>query len=177
MEEIATVWGRALFEVAEDQDKLDEVREQLGQFADALASDQQLQVFFFSPYFSTPEKIDGLHKAVTGADPILTNTLEALVEKHRMPALFRIRREYDSLWQDYNKLLPVRITSAVELDEGTVRSIGDRIAEQTGRKVELAANVDPDILGGLQVRVGNTILDATIRHRLDQLRREVSRAA
>jgi len=177
MEEIASVWARALFEVAEDQGKLDEVREQLGQFADALSEDQQLQVFFFSPYFATQEKIDGLHKAVTDADPILLNTLEALVEKHRMPVLFRIRREYDALWEEANKLLPVRITSAVELDEETVRSIGDRIAEQTGRKVELAATVDPDILGGLQVRVGNTILDATIRHRLDQLRREVSRAA
>ena len=177
MEEIASVWARALFEVAEENDKVDEVREQLGQFADALAEDQQLQVFFFSPYFASQEKIDGLHKALDGADPILMNTLEALVEKHRMPVLFRIRREYDTLWEKHNQLLPVRITSAVELDKETVRSIGDRIAEQTGRKVELAADVDPDILGGLQVRVGNTILDATIRHRLDQLRREVSRAA
>jgi F-type H+-transporting ATPase subunit delta len=177
MEEIASVWARALFEVADDRDKLDEVREQLGQFADALSTDQQLQVFFFSPYFSTQEKIDGLHKAVEDAEPVFMNTLEALVEKHRMPALFRIRRIYDGLWEEYNKLLPVRITSAVELDESTVKAIGDRIAEQTGRKVELAATVDPDILGGLQVRVGNTILDATIRHRLDQLRREVSRAA
>ena len=177
MEEIASVWARALFEVAEENSKLDEVREQLGQFTDALDSDQSLQVFFFSPYFSSQEKIDGLHKAVEDADPILMNTLEALVEKHRMPVLFRIRREYDALWEEANKLLPVRITSAVELDESTISSIGDRIAEQTGRKVELAADVDPDILGGLQVRVGNTILDATIRHRLDQLRREVSRAA
>jgi F-type H+-transporting ATPase subunit delta len=177
MEEIASVWARALFEVAEEQDALDEVREQLGEFTDALAGDQQLQVFFFSPYFSSQEKKDGLHKAVTDASPILLNTLEALVEKHRMPALFRIRREYDSLWEEARNLLPVRITSAVELDEATIKSIGDRIAEQTGRTVELAADVDPDILGGLQVRVGNTILDATIRHRLDQLRREVSRAA
>lgn len=177
MEEIASVWARALFEVADEQDKLDVVREQLGQFADALSEDQQLQVFFFSPYLTTQEKIDGLHKAVTGADPVLMNTLEALVEKHRMPVLFRIRREYDALWEEANRLLPVRITSAVELDESTVRSIGDRIAEQTGQKVDLSADVDPNILGGLQVRVGNTILDATIRHRLDQLRREVSRAA
>jgi F-type H+-transporting ATPase subunit delta len=177
MEEIASVWARALFEVAEEHDKLDVVREQLGEFADVLSGDQQLQVFFFSPYFATQEKIDGLHKAVTDADPVLMNTLEALLEKHRMPVIFRIRREYDTLWEKANQLLPVRITSAVELDEGTVRSIGDRIAEQTGQKVELSATVDPDILGGLQVRVGNTILDATIRHRLDQLRREVSRAA
>ena len=177
MEEIATVWARALFEVARDQDKLDEVREQLGQFADALSEDQQLQVFFFSPYFSTQEKKDGLHKAISDAEPIFLNTLEALVEKHRMPAVFRIRRGFDVLWQEENKLLPVRVISAVELDKQTVRDIGDRIAEQTGRKVSLESAVDPDLLGGLQVRVGNTILDATVRHRLEQLRREVSRAA
>ena len=177
MEEIATVWARALFEVASEQGKLDEVREQLGQFADALAEDQQLQVFFFSPYFATAEKKDALHKAVTGAEPIFMSTLEALVEKHRMPAVFRIRRGYDVLWEKENKLLPVRITSAVELDAQTVSDIGDRIAEQTGQTVDLTSAIDPDLLGGIQVRVGNTILDASVRHRLEQLRREVTRAA
>ena len=93
-----------------------------------------------------------------------------------MPALFRIRREYDRLWDEDNKLLPVTITSAVELDEKVVKQIGDRIGEQTGRKVELSSNVDPDVLGGLVVRVGNTVLDASIRHRLEQLRKQVARA-
>jgi F-type H+-transporting ATPase subunit delta len=177
MEEIASVWARALFEVAESQDKLDEVREQLGQFADVLADDQQLQVFFFSPYFATQEKVDALHKSVSDAEPIFMNALDALLEKHRMPVIFRMRRVFDSLWEEHNQLLPVRIISAVELDQDTISGIGDRISEQTGRKVELSASVDPNILGGLQVRVGNTILDATVRHRLDQLRREVTRAA
>ena len=62
MEEIAQVYARSLFEVAKEQDKLDEVREQLGQFADALDDDRELQVFFFSPYFSTEEKKDGLEQ-------------------------------------------------------------------------------------------------------------------
>ncbi len=68
------------------------------------------------------------------------------------------------------------VTSAVELDQATVEQIGDRIAEQTGRKVELSAAVEPDILGGLVVRVGNSILDASIRNRLEQLRKQVARA-
>ena len=68
MEEIAAVYARSLFEVAQEQDKLDDVRDQLGEFADALDENRELQVFFFSPYFSTPEKKDGLDKAVTGAD-------------------------------------------------------------------------------------------------------------
>jgi F0F1-type ATP synthase delta subunit len=80
MEEIATVYARSLFEVAKEQSTLDEVREQLGQIADAISEDRELQVFFFSPYFSTEEKKDGLRKVIDGADPAVLNFMELLVE-------------------------------------------------------------------------------------------------
>jgi ATP synthase F1 delta subunit len=176
VEEIAAVYARSLFEVAKEQGKLDEVREQLGQFADAMQGDRELQVFFFSPYFSTAEKEDGLDRAVSGADPTVTNFLKLLIENHRMPVIFRVRRGYDELWEEENKLLPVQVTSAVALDETTVKQIGDRIASQTGRRVDLSATVEPDILGGIVVRVGNQVLDASVRNRLEQLRKQVARA-
>ena len=176
MEEIAAVYARSLFEVAREQDKLDEIRDQLGEFADVLAQERNMQLFFFSPQFSTEEKKEGLRKAIEGADETLVNFLELLLEKHRMPAIFRIRRQFDERWREENKLLPVQVTSAVELDEETVRKIGEEIGEQTGRKVDLASRVDPDILGGIVLRVGNSILDASIRNRLEQLRKQVSKA-
>jgi F-type H+-transporting ATPase subunit delta len=176
MEEIAQVYARSLFEVAQEQDKLDEVRDQIGEFADALADSRDLQTFFFSPYFSTEEKKEGLEKALDGADETVANFLKVLIENHRMPALFRIRRELDRMWQDVNKLLPVQITSAVELDEAVAKQIGEEIGRQTGRKVELSSIVDPDVLGGIIVRVGNSILDASIRTRLERLRKQVARA-
>jgi ATP synthase F1 delta subunit len=176
MEEIAQVYSRSLFEVAKEQGKLDEIKEQLGQFSDALEGDRDLAVFFFSPYFSTPEKQDGLKKLVDGMEPILLNFLEVLIENHRLPAIHRIRRQYDALWDKEMKILPVEVTSAVELDEGTVQHLGDRIGEQTGRRVQLTSTIDPDILGGIVLRVGNSILDASIRSRLNQLRREVAKA-
>jgi F-type H+-transporting ATPase subunit delta len=176
MEEIARVYARSLFEVAKEQDKLDVVREQLGQFADALEADRELSIYFFSPYFSTPEKEEGLGKLLDGVDPVVDNFLKLLIENHRMPAVFRVRREYDALWEEENRRLPVTITSAVALDEATVKSIGDAIGRQTGQQVDLTANVDPDVLGGLIVRVGNSILDASIRNRLENLRRSVARA-
>jgi F-type H+-transporting ATPase subunit delta len=176
MEEIAAVYARSLFEVAKEQDKLDEVRDQLGTFADALDDTRELQVFFFSPYFSTQEKEDGLERAVVDADPVILNFLKLLIEKHRMPVIFRIRANYDRLWEEENQLLPVEITSAVELDESIVSQLGDRIAEQTGRKVDLSSRVEPEILGGIVVQVGNSVLDASIRNRLEQLRRRVARA-
>jgi ATP synthase F1 delta subunit len=176
MEEIAAVYARSLFEVALEQDKLDAVREQLGEFSDALSENRDLQVFFFSPYFSTAEKEEGLDRVVSGADPVIVNFLELLIEKHRMPVIFRARAEYDRLWEEENKLLPVEITSAVELDQSIVQQLGDRISEQTGRKVELSSRVEPDILGGIVVQVGNSVLDASVRNRLDQLRRQVVKA-
>ncbi len=100
MEEIAQVWARALFEVAKEQDLLDEVREQLRAFAAALNENRDLAVFFFSPYFSTEEKKDGLGRAVIDAQPVLVNFLEALIERHRMPAIFRITARYEVLWED-----------------------------------------------------------------------------
>lgn len=176
MEEIAQVYSRALFEVAKEQGKLDVVREQLGQFAEALDANRDLAVFFFSPYFSTEEKKTGLHGALDGADPAIVNFLETLLERHRMPVIFRIRAAYERLWDQENQLLPVAVTSAVALDEATVKSIGDRIGEQTGQRVELTSTVDPEILGGIVLRVGNSILDASIKHRLDQLRKHVAQA-
>ncbi len=176
MEEIAQVYARSLFEVAQDQDKLDEVREQVGQFADALEDNREFAVFFFSPYFSTEEKKEGLDTAIQDADPIVRNFLALLIENHRMPALFRVRRELDRLWQEENQLLPVQITSAVELDESVTERIGEEIGRQTGRKVELTSTVDPDVLGGIVLRVGNSILDASVRTRLERLRKQVARA-
>jgi len=176
MEEIAQVYARSLFEVAREQDKLDAVRDQLGEFVDVLNDKRELQMFFFSPYFSTEEKTDGLHKMVEDAEPIVMNFLEALVERHRMPVIFRIRTRFDDLWDEENRLLPVQVTSAIELDESIVKNIGERIGEETGRKVELSSKVDPDILGGIVLRVGNSILDASIQNRLNQLRRSVARA-
>jgi len=176
MEEIAQVYARSLFEVAKEHGKLEVVREQLGQFADALDQNRDLATFFFSPYFSTEEKKDGLGRVLDGADPTVLNFLRLLVDNHRLPVIFRARRAFEKLWEAEHKLLPVTITSAVELDEATVSNIADAIGRQTGQTIKLTTEVDPDVLGGLVVRVGNSILDASIRNRLENLRRSVARA-
>lgn len=177
MEEIAEVYSRALFEAARDNDVVDRIHEELGEVDDALREDGDLRLFFFSPYFTSDEKKDAIRKVVDGADERLVNFLELLAERHRMPLLPRIRRQFDERWAEDQQLLPVSVTSAVELDESLVKDIGDRIQDQTGRKVELSSNVDPEVLGGLVVRVGNMVLDASVRNRLEQLRKQVAKAA
>src|SRR5919205_1206373 len=117
MQEIAEVYARSLFEVAKEHDVLDDIHDQLDEFADALNESRDLQVFFFSPYFSSEEKKDAIGKVVSGGD------------------------------------------------------------DHFVRFLELLAKVDADVLGGLAVQVGNSIMDGTVRARLNRLRRQVATAA
>jgi len=177
MQEAARVYAEALFDVAKDKGKLDAVRDELAQFVDALDGNRELQVFFFSPYFSSAEKVAGLKRAVSDADAELLNFLELLIEKQRMPEIFRIRRQLDELWKQENRRIDVTVTSAVALEPSVVEKVGEEIERQTGQKVELSSRVDAEILGGIVLQVGNKVLDASIRSRLEKLRKSVAQAA
>src|SRR5215208_6471526 len=116
MEEIGQVYARALFEAAMDSGSLDEIQEQLSIWTDALSENGDLQTFFFSPRFSSTEKKDAIRKIIDGGDERFVNFLELLAERHRLPVSFRIRRVFHELYREENKLLPVLVTTAVELD-------------------------------------------------------------
>ena len=176
MERIAEVYARALFEAAQGRGAIDAVRDQLAAFVDALHGNRNLMIFFFSPYFSAQEKKEGLRRALSDADETFMQFLEVLLTHHRMPVIFAIKDRYERFWRDEKKLLPVEVTSAVGLDSQLVDSLGDRIGQQTGREVELVSRVDPEILGGIVLRVGNFVLDASIRNQLNQLRKQVAQA-
>jgi F-type H+-transporting ATPase subunit delta len=177
MQDASRVYAEALFDVAKERGRLDEIGEELVQLADAVEAERDLQVFLFSPHFSSAEKTEGLKRAVVGADPELLNFLELLLEKQRIAELFRIRREFEGLWKRERRLIDVTVTSAVELDPAVVSRVGEEIERQTGRRVELASRVDEGILGGIVLQVGNMVLDASIRNRLEKLRKSVARAA
>ncbi len=137
MEEIARVYAEALFEAAKEKGDLDQVREEMNEFTDVLEENREMQLFLFSPYFSTAEKREGLEKAVSGASEEFRNFLELLTEKHRTPVLFRIRRAFEELWKRENKRIDVTVTSAVELDPDVVKQVGAEIEKQAGRTVDL----------------------------------------
>ena len=119
----------------------------------------------------------GCDRAIDGRRPAIRNFLDVLLENHRMPVIFRVRREYDRLWDEANDLLPVDGHERGRARRGRRRSASaTRSAARPAARVELTQQVDPAILGGFVVRVGNAILDASIRNRLEQLRKQVARA-
>jgi len=177
MEELARVYATSLFQAAESEERRRQLRDQLEQLVGALRGHPEFQVFLFSPYFSTQEKKEGLRRAVSGADPLLLTFLDLLIEKHRSPVLFRIVEEFKRLCAQAERRLEVELTTAVELDPALAKRLAEEIGRHTQMEVELRSKVDPEIVGGLVLRVGNVILDNSIRARLARLRSEVAQAA
>ncbi len=177
MEEIAEVYSRSLFEVASEHGDLDRVHEELGEFADALDENRDLQVFFFSPYFSSQEKKDA-HRHSCSRTP----TRASCASSSCWPSATGCRRSSASGAASTSS--GARRTSCCRSPSRArssstrrlVEGIGKRIEEQTGQKVELTSKVDPDVLGGLVLQVGNMVLDASVRTRLEKLRKNVARA-
>ena len=177
MEKIARVYAEALFEAAKEKGKLDEIREQLGQFADALDENRELATFFFSPYFSTAEKRDAIRSAISGAEPELTNFLELLAENHRMPAIFRIRARVRPPVAEENRQLDVNLTSAVELDPEISKRVGDGDLEADrpqGRADQRRRRGHPRRARAAGRQHGPRRQPP---HRLERLRREIAKAA
>jgi F-type H+-transporting ATPase subunit delta len=177
MQEAARVYAEALFDVAKEKGHHDALRDELAPLVVAVDGNRELQVFFFSPYFSSAEKVAGLKRAVSDAEAELLNFLELLIEKQRMAEIFRIRRRLDELWKQENRRIDVTVTSAVTLEPAVVEKVGEEIERQTGQKVDLSSRVDDEILGGIVLQVGNKVLDASIRSRLEKLRKSVAQAA
>ena len=94
-----------------------------------------------------------------------------------MPAIFRIRRRFDESWAKEKRRLEVKLTSAVELPPDLVEEVGEEIEKQTGQTIELESDVDENVLGGIVLQVGNMVLDASVRNKLERLRKEVAKAA
>ena len=171
MEEIARVYSEALFDVAKEKDSSTRCTSSSASSPTRSRPTATCRSSSSAPTSPRRRSGRGSRRRSRGGNAELVNFLELLAEKHRMPALFRIRKRFDELWAKENKRLEVTVTSAVELDPAVVESIGAEIEKKTGKTIELTSEVDDSIIGGLVLQVGNRVLDASIRNRLDKLRK------
>jgi F-type H+-transporting ATPase subunit delta len=96
--------------------------------------------------------------------------------KGRAPMLDEIAREYDAFVADEEQILNVELTTAYELSDAEAGSMVKQIEQASGRRVEAARTVDPDLIGGLVLKVGSLEVDSSVRGRLERLRRELAGA-
>lgn len=167
------MYARSLFGAARDAGRLDAVHAELGTFAEAVGTVPELRQLLENPELDPQQKAGVLAEITEGADELVRNFLLLLSEKGRAGELEEIYAELDALVAAENRRLSVELTTAYELSDEEAASIVGKIEQASGRQIEATRKVDPDLLGGIVLRVGSRRVDASVRGRLNRLRQEL----
>jgi F-type H+-transporting ATPase subunit delta len=170
------VYARALFDAALEDGKLEPVREQLEQVVAAEDEVPELRALLRNPQLDPRARAAALRDLLADGEELLRNFLLVLVDKGRTGQLGEIAREFERLVAEHEGVVHAELTTAVELSDEEARDLLARIEDSTGRKVEATRKVDPDLIGGIVLQVGSHRLDASVRGRLNRLRRELATA-
>ena len=171
---VARTYARALFDAAKEDGKLDQIREELDLFVAAIREVPELQALIRNPQLDPSAKAEALAAVLQSADEILRNFARLVADKGRAPMLEEIAREYNALVAAEERILNVELTTAYELSDNEADSIVKQIEEAAGRRVEAERTVDPELIGGVVLKVGTLEVDSSVRGRLERLRRELA---
>jgi F-type H+-transporting ATPase subunit delta len=174
---VARTYARALFEAAQEQGRIEDVREELDAFASAIDEVPELRSLIRNPELDPPEKAKALDSLLGEADELVRNFIRVVTEKGRAPMIVEIAREYDLLVAAEEQILSVELTTSYALSDDEAATIVKRIEDASGRRVEATRTVDPDLIGGLVLKAGSLEVDSSVRGRLERLRRDLSHAS
>jgi F-type H+-transporting ATPase subunit delta len=170
-------YAEAAFEIAERDDSMEAW---LAAFviADERLASAEVMRLLANPSVPTATRVAALDRIlgddVTGAP---RNLLVLMVRRGRFELLPGVIREFTRLYRRREGIVEASVTSAAALDAAEVELLQERLLTMTGSKVELQQHVDPELLGGIQVRVGDRLIDGSVRGRLERLRSEFSTIA
>ena len=173
MSVVDRVYANALFEAAQEQGKLEPVGEQLSQLVEAEREVPELRELLRNPQLDPRARRAALEDVLGESDELLRNFLLVLSDKGRAGQLEEIAAEFERLVAEAEGIVHAELTTAVELSDDEAEKLLGQIEQASGQKVEATRTVDPDLIGGIVLQVGSHRLDASVRGRLDRLRRQL----
>jgi len=172
---VARVYAEALYNAADRNGETGQVVEELGDLVSQVFNrDPGVEAFLASPSVSRDRKHEALRKAFEGrASQVLVNFLYVLNDHDRLGLLRALASSYRELYDQRMGRMPVQVTSAVPLAEEQQERLRNELREVFRREPVLATSVDPDLLGGLVVRVEDWVYDASVRTRLETIQKQL----
>ena len=168
--------AQAVFEIAVERNELDMWRSDLDLMA-GVFGDAELLPLLESPKIRFEDKADVVVKNMVGVGDMALNLAKLLVQKRNARIMPQIAREYGILMDRHQGIEHAVVTTAMPMDDAMQASFKDNLAKITGSKIELTAKVDPDIIGGFVARVGDKVIDGSVRNRLQNLKQNIAQAA
>jgi len=167
--------AQAVFEIAVEKNELDKWRSDMDLMA-GVFGDAELIPVLESPKIRFEDKADAVVKNLSGVSAMALNLAKLLILKQRVKIMPQIAREYSILMDRHQGIEHAEVTTAVEMDSGAELKLKEELAKITGSKVELTTKIDPDIIGGFVARVGDKVIDGSVRNRLQNLKKSIAQA-
>jgi F-type H+-transporting ATPase subunit delta len=167
------MYARALYEAAHEQGRVDVARDELAELAAALETTPELEAFLVNPQLDPGAKASVLEEVTAGADPVVRNFVRVVASKGRAGQLRAMAEEFEAIVDREQGRLKVELTTAYELGDDEAKAIVAKIEQTSGRTVEATRTVDPGLIGGVILQAGSLRVDASVRGRLDRLRRDL----
>jgi F-type H+-transporting ATPase subunit delta len=167
-------YARAAFEIALEQNKPDEWRQDLEKVTNVVA-DPEVFAFLESPKTALPKKADLLKGQLKDVEPMVLNLLYVLVEKGDAGIMGGVAAEYSRLLDSHRGIEQAEVTMAAPLSRAELDTLQKQLGKIIGKEIVMNARVDPSLIGGMIARVGDKIIDGSAKGRLAVLRREIRR--
>jgi F-type H+-transporting ATPase subunit delta len=167
---VARVYATALYQAAREAGRVEQVRSDLGEFVQAIDASPGLRQLLSAEEITDLKKTEVLLELTEGGDELMRNLLRLMVDKNRENEVPATYRAFVALVEKAQGLVHVEVVSAVPLPESLQQALRKKIESSLNKTVELTLTVDKEILGGLRLRIGDRVADASVRHRLEKLR-------
>lgn len=172
--QLARKYSNAIFELAQEEDKLVEYGKELAEVCTGLNSVPAAMAFLTNPQVATKAKRELIAKLFAGElSKNVYNFLLLLVDKRRIGLLTAIEEEYRALSNEARGILIADVTTAEPASEAQQKKLVEKLASVTGKKVELRLHEDKSLIGGVVVKIGDRRIDGSIAGRLQSLKKEL----
>lgn len=173
-ESVARRYAAALFEQARKSDTVPVAGEELRLVAETVAADGRMRATLSQPVVTEERKNQLFEQAFGGrVSPATLGFLHLLVEKRRIGLLPQVQAEFARLVLDFRNIAHATAVSAVPLAPDQLQALERSLEARTGKDIELETQVDPSLLGGVLVRIGDTVYDGTVKGKLERLREQL----
>ncbi len=174
---VARRYAEALFEIAQETDNVDEMQKDLELIAETIDSYDELKSFMFHPLIPPREKRDVVNKLFgPHVSEMVLNFLYVVIDKRRDTYIGAMAEEYKDMANEYKNVLFADLISAREVSDEDVQVLKEKVAAATGKSVDMEVSIDPSLIGGIKMRIGDRIIDASVKKKLELLRDDLKKA-
>ena len=174
MNEIASRYAVALYELALENNKLDIYQEQTRFVLNSLEENEEFFDVLNSKFISIKEIHEIIDKTYVGIEMDIISLLKIIVENHRVNLLKDVLVSFNSLCNSYKGITEGMLYSAFELDKKTIEDIETAIGKKENRKISLIFKIDPSLIGGIKVVINNHIYDGSVKNKLAEMKQSLS---